>query len=596
MDPDGLIQADENVDLLQKKLSPRQRNGRTTMLAATGGVDTEPESQYNEQVPLLSSNSDSDGEDDANPRPMWDEDYSEWDGLPWYRKPSVYWLLIPFVFSAMAMGGIMIPKINLILSLICREYYSDQALDPDHSVNTPRLGGSVPDECRTPEVSARVATFTLQLSLISGILSAIIAPKLGALSDRYGRRKIMMITNAGSLCGEIITIFAATYPETFNVHVIFIGSFIDGLAGSFIASMAISHAYATDCTPPAKRNVIFGYFHGMMMVGIALGPAIAAKIIQVTGNVITMFYLALACHLTFITLLIFFIPESVSKSRQMKARETHKMAVEAQQRNGAPDWFTQLRQMNLFEPLKILWPTGRGTSVAVRRNLVLLSAVDTIIFGVGTGAMSVVAIYSIRAFHWDVEQQSVFIAIVNSARVLCLLVILPVITRLFRGKTSSPRGRPAPKTGMDLFELSIIRLAIFFDTLGYLGYTLARTGPLFILSGTVASMGSIGSPTLQASLTKHVPPGQVGQLLGAMALLHAVARVLSPTFFSLLFAATVGKFDQAVFVVLTFMFGVAWGVSWLLKPGVRLEAVEEEYRRRESSLRPDLAQEPLISA
>jgi len=118
--------------------------------------------------------------------------------------------------------------------------------------------------------------------------------------------------------------------------------------------------------------------------------------------------------------------------------------------------------------------------------------------------------------------------------------------------------------------------------LGFLGFALASSGEMFIAAGTVASMGGIGSPTLQAALTKHVPPDRIGQLLGALGLLHAMARVAAPVVFNSIYAATVGKFDQTVFIILTSLFGVAWIISWLVRPGVRLPEVEAEYRRREA--------------
>jgi hypothetical protein len=177
------------------------------------------------------------------------------------------------------------------------------------------------------------------------------------------------------------------------------------------------------------------------------------------------------------------------------------------------------------------------------------------------GAMTAVVLYSNFHFQWNVATQSIFMSIVSMARVSCLLVVLPFITWYFR------RSRAPARTGADFFDLSIIRLAIFFDILGFLGYTFSSSGALFITSGAVASMGGIGSPTLQAALTKHVPPDRVGQLLGAMALLHAFARVAAPAIFNWIYAVTVGHFDQAVFVILTVLFGVAWGVSWLVRPG-----------------------------
>jgi hypothetical protein len=79
-------------------------------------------------------------------------------------------------------------------------------------------------------------------------------------------------------------------------------------------------------------------------------------------------------------------------------------------------------------------------------------------------------------------------------------------------------------------------------------------------------MGSMGSPTLQSSLTKHVPPEYVGQMLGAVGLLHALARVVAPTVFNLIYSITVGKFTQAVFVCLGSGFALAFGLSWFIKP------------------------------
>ena len=478
-------------------------------------------------------------------------------------------MLGPFVLSALAFGGIMVPKLNLILSLICREYYADKALTDPNFTYLPIQLGEINPECRTAEVQRQVAQFTLQGSLISGLLAAIIAPKLGALSDRYGRKIVMCYTNFGMFSGEIITIFAAKYPETFPVNWLLLGFFFDGLCGSFIASMAMSHSYATDSTPTDRRNVIFGYFHGCLFTGIAIGPALAGYVIKLTGSVISMFYIALGCHVFFIVFLVFCIPESLSKKRQMAAREKHTRMVEA--RGPSSDWIQQLRNFNLFEPLKILYPTGPGTSPAARRNLVLLAAVDMIIFGVAMGAMTVVIIYSNFVFAWDNFEQSMFMSVVNSCRVLCLLIVLPTITRLYRGKAG--RRRSQPQSGTDIFELTVIRVAILFDVIGFLGYTLARKSSLFMLSGAVASIGGMGSPTLQAALTKHVPPHQVGQLLGAMGLLHACARIVAPTIFNGIYMATVASFPQACFVILTVMFGVAWGVSWLVKPGSTLPSL-----------------------
>jgi len=124
------------------------------------------------------------------------------------------------------------------------------------------------------------------------------------------------------------------------------------------------------------------------------------------------------------------------------------------------------------------------------------------------------------------------------------------------------------QTGCDTLDLNLIRSAVFFDTLGYLGYTLVRSSPLFILSGCIASLGGVGSPTLQSALTKHVPHDRVGQLLGANGLLHALARIVAPVIFNSIYAKTVGKFTQTVFLFLTIGFASAFFMSLLVRSGI----------------------------
>jgi MFS family permease len=480
---------------------------------------------------------------------------------------QIYWLLPPFLLYTTAFGGIVVPKLNLIMDLICEDYYASRSPSNQDPISGPFDPGNKFDRCRNSEISSRASVFLLYASLIAGILSAITSPKLGALSDRYGRKKLLVFTTCGALLGEVITILAAKYPDKVDVNWILLGYALDGLCGSFIVGMAIAHAYATDCTPPQKRNVAFGYFHACLFTGIALGPVLAGYLIKrrepivgKTEAVLLIFYIALACHTAFILFLVVLIPESLSKSRQEAARRKHQQEKETL---GPSDWINYLRRINLLSPLKILYPTGPGSTPALRRNLLLLAATDTIMFGVAMGAMGVVTIYVRLQFGWQEWETSKYVSIVNTCRVIGLLVVLPIVTRLVRGKQGT---RNQKNSGSDSFDLAVIRVAIFFDMLGYLGYSLSRKGEFFILSGAVASFGGMGSPTLGSSLTKHVPPDRVGQLLGATGLLHAFARVIGPTIFNGIYSATVHSFRQTVFVCLTATFGAAFFCSWFVRP------------------------------
>ena len=466
-------------------------------------------------------------------------------------------------------------KINIILSLICRNYLDDCATKNHTFHIMPVLIGSDNPQCQIPEVQALVSKFTLYGSLISGILSAITSPKLGALSDKYGRTRMICLSTLGMLINEAIFIVVATYPDTFSVNWLLLGYFFDGVGGSFIAAMAISYAYASDCTPPNRRNVVFGYYQGCLFGGIALGPFLGGSIVRATGNILSVFYFALASHFLFLLNLLLIVPESVSEERQRASREKNKSAV-----TGADTHlsiFSQawdqlqpiLKVSNLLAPLSILWPTGPGTKPALRRNLFFLAAVDTTTFGVAMGAMTVILIYSEFMFGWGNYETNVFMSVVNICRLVVLLVFLPLINRILRGPPSS---RIQNATGCDSIDLGIIRVAILFDVIGYVGYSTVRTGSLFMASGALASLGGLASPTLQSALTKHVPPDRTGQILGAMGLLHASARVLSPVIFNLIYAETVGKFTQTVFVCLAATWGLAFVFALCIRPNGELKA------------------------
>ncbi|KAL9082389.1 MAG: hypothetical protein Q9159_006461 [Coniocarpon cinnabarinum] len=587
MDPnEGIIDAEADIHQRLDHNPPTTQQGidshraEHAALIARGGIHGH-RSEEDEFSPLLSKRSDGAAAEAGPPqhtsREQTDEEWpgqKDFEGLPWWKRPHIFWIIGPFILYTIAFGGTLVPKTNLIQDLLCRDYYMELASNNPGSSYTPIMFGQDDNRCTAPAVERRTAGFMASGSLISGILSAITSPMIGELSDYYGRRKILVGVVSGSLVMEILTVYGALNMQTFNVYWLYLGWVFEGLAGSFIAGMALSNAYAADTTPPSRRNVAFGYFHGCLFAGIALGPLIASEMIRLTHTIATVFVIALVNHGIFILCLIFLIPESLSKRRQLAAREkraNQKMNGFIMHQGNIP---TKLiySGASIFRPLKTLWPEGPGTSPKLRANLVVLAAIDFTVFGVAMGAMNVVTIYMRKQFHWTVARQGDFISTVNTSRVLMLVIGLPLLTRIFRGPSSKQKKTEA--RGCDRLDLNLIRIAVALDTLGYFGYTFARTPALFTLSGIVASLGGMASPTLQSALTKHVPHDQTGQLLGATALLHAIGRILSPLIFNGIFAATNDKFRQTVFACLAAAFGVALVLTFFLRKGIYLDEAD----------------------
>lgn len=465
--------------------------------------------------------------------------WEAWEHLPRWRRPSIYWLVAPFSLFTLAFGTTLVPKINLILVLICRDHAASMnPMQPmgTHSRRLEDLPSVESPLCRNPDVQVLVAQFALVCTLLAGISSAFTSPVIGALSDRYGRTRLIVLATLGAFASELLTVAAARMPDVVSVQWIMFGFVLDGICGSFIAIMAINHAYATDITPPLQRNVVFGFFHGCLFAGIAFGPILGGYITQWSGSLVTVFYFAIAAHAVFMLSMLFLVPESLTKERQLAAREL---------------------PYKIYAPLGVLWPELTAASPLLRRNLVLLAAADTISFGVAMGAMTVTILYGELRFGWGNLESSRFLSAVNISRVANLLIGLPVLNRIFRSRASSKAdGTPtsAVSRGSDALDVGIIRFSFAIELLGFIGYAAAPTGPLFVLAGVVASLGGIGSPTMQSSLTKHVPAHLTGQLLGATGLLHAIARVVTPSVFNLLYARTVRYAPQTVFVCFAAMF------------------------------------------
>lgn len=512
---------------------------------------------------------------------------------------QVYWLIGPYVLFTLAYGGILVPRLNLIIGLVCRGYFADRE-HGDGVQMLPIVPGADNPQCQVPAVQRSVATFSLAINVIAGALGAFTAPRLGALSDRYGRKSVLVIASCGGFLGEVIIILAAKYPDVVHYNWLLAAAVIDGLAGSFTTGSVASHAYTSDCTPPSRRSVSFGYMHACLFAGMAAGPLLAGYFVEWTGSLVSIFYVALCCHVAFITFVTFVLPESLSPRRQLVAREKYALDKEAQKAKAqarAADEEEQLRKLsrtpgstgsiarrgpllrlsawlrrtNPFAPLAILWPKG-SHHARVRRNLLLLATIDTVLLAAAISIGNVTLLYSEYQFHWGNFQTSAFMSLMSTVRVFVLMVIFPVINYLVRTRPAARLRRLSGQepveanAGADELDVWLIRSAILSDVLGMTGYIFARTPAVFVMCSVVAAFGGLGSATVQSALTKHIPADRVGELLGAIGLLQSLSRVFAPLVFNSLYAATVGSFPQAVFVLVTAVFGVILLLSFFVRP------------------------------
>ena len=153
--------------------------------------------------------------------------------------------------------------------------------------------------------SATLATTVAWLTSVYAICQFAAAPGLGALSDRYGRRPILLLCLAGSSIGYILFGLGGA------LWVLFLGRIIDGITG---ANFSILFAYIADRTPPEGRGAFFGRVGAVAGMGFLLGPAIGGFAAR-WGNAAPA-YLAGAITLLAIGWGVVLLPESLPPERR----------------------------------------------------------------------------------------------------------------------------------------------------------------------------------------------------------------------------------------------------------------------------------------
>ncbi|MEP7287753.1 MAG: MFS transporter [Chloroflexota bacterium] len=133
----------------------------------------------------------------------------------------------------------------------------------------------------------------------------IAAPGLGALSDRFGRRPILLLCLLGSAAGYLLLGIGGA------LWVLFLGRIIDGLTG---ANGAILNAYVADLVPPAERGKYFGWIGAISAISIVFGPVLGGFMAKLGFQI--PFFVAGGVALTNLLLGFFFLPESLPKEQR----------------------------------------------------------------------------------------------------------------------------------------------------------------------------------------------------------------------------------------------------------------------------------------
>ncbi|AZI43325.1 MFS transporter [Deinococcus psychrotolerans] len=339
---------------------------------------------------------------------------------------------------------------------------------------------------------------------VYAVMQFIFAPILGVLSDRYGRRPVLLLSLLGMGLDYLLLAFAPT------LWWLFVGRVLAGITG---ASLTVANAYIADVSAPEDRAKNFGKLGATFGVGFILGPALGGLLGDYGLRVPFMFAAGLALLNMFYG--YFVLPESLPPASR-GARLSRK-------------------NLNPFTPLAALaqYPVILNMAAA----LVVLGMAGQVIF-------STWVLYTEGVLGWTPLQNGVALAAFG------------LMTAIVQGGLISVSVRW-------LGERRAILLGLAMGTLEMLVLAFAKTSLLLYVSLIFGALGGLAGPTLQGIISRQVSESEQGKVQGALTAVNSLVGVVGPLLATWVFAYFNGGGSGVRFPGAAFMMGAVFSVIGL---------------------------------
>lgn len=377
---------------------------------------------------------------------------------------------------------------------------------------------------------ARAAMWVGLFGTLFASMQFVCSPIQGALSDRHGRRAVILLSNLGIGLDFLLMAVVGTVP------LLLIGRFI---SGAFAASFTTANAYIADITPPERRAASYGLLGSAFGIGFIVGPALGGFLGQVDLRL--PFFAAAALALANFCYGLFILPESLPAERR------------------APrfDW-------SHANPLGALFLLRSYHSVFGLASVVLTSNLAHY------ALQSVFVLYADYRYGWGPQQVGYTLALVGACNAL-------VQAGLVR--------KVAPMWG----ERRTLALGLVFGAIGFAVMALAPDGSTFLVSIPFLALWGLAGPATQALITRQVDPREQGRLQGAISSLSSLAGIFGPALFTQVFAWFIGPgaamhLPGAAFLMATGLLMLACLIGWRVTSRIPLG---EPAKPKLSSVLPD---------
>jgi MFS transporter, DHA1 family, tetracycline resistance protein len=355
--------------------------------------------------------------------------------------------------------------------------------------------------------TARAAGIYGLFGTVWALMQFFFSPVIGALSDRFGRRPVILLSNFGLGLDYILMALAPTLGW------LFVGRVISGITG---ASFTTAGAYIADVTPPERRAAGFGMLSAAFGLGFVLGPAVGGVLGSIHPRL--PFWGAAGFTLVNATYGLFVLPESLPPERRTPFA-----------------W----RRANPLGSLKLL---------RSHPELFGLAAVTALFYLAHEVLPNTFVLYANYRYGWTERTVGLTLA---GAGVCAMIVqggfVQPIVTRFGERKA--------------------LLAGLMFGVTGFAIYGMATTGPMFLIGIPVMALWGLFGPAAQGMMTRRVGPTEQGQLQGALNGVRGITGLIGPSLFTQTFAAFIDsqrdwQLPGAPFLLASLLLAVAAALAW----------------------------------
>jgi DHA1 family tetracycline resistance protein-like MFS transporter len=355
---------------------------------------------------------------------------------------------------------------------------------------------------------ASAARWVGVFGMVFAAVQFVSTPVQGALSDRFGRRPVILVSCLGLGLDFVFMALASSLP------MLLIGRIISGIAS---ASFTTANAYIADVTAPEKRAKSFGMIGAAFGLGFVVGPLVGGWL----GGIDLRLPFWFAAGLALLNFLYgwFVLPESLPAERRTPRFDAS--------------------HANPFGALALLrsYPQVFGLAAVV-----FLANLAHYVYP------SIFVLFADYRYRWGPREVSWVLALVG--------VMSIVVNAGLVGRTVKALG-----------ERRTLLLGLACGVVGFTIYGLADSGWLFVAGLPVSALWALAAPATQAMITRQVGPQVQGRIQGALMSLTSVAGIVGPMLFANVFALFVGShapahLPGAPWFVAALLLACAWGVGW----------------------------------